>query len=83
MTVSNVGTAVTTVALPLVAVSTLHASAFEVSLLTAATYLAWAVIGLPAGVIVRRLPLRATQVAMDLVVRWPSGRSPSPGGSGS
>lgn len=67
MAVSNTGTAVTAVALPLVAVTTLDASAFEVSLLTAATYLAWAVIGLPAGVFVQRLPLRGTQVTMDLV----------------
>jgi MFS family permease len=67
MAVSNTGTAVTAVALPLVAVTTLDASAFEVSLLTAATYLAWAVIGLPAGVLVQRLPLRATQVAMDVI----------------
>lgn len=65
--VSNTGTAVTSVALPLVAVTTLEASAFEVSLLTAATYLAWALIGLPAGVIVGRLPLRGTQIAMDVV----------------
>ncbi len=67
MAVSQTGTAVTAVALPLVAVTTLHASAFEVSLLTAATYLAWALIGLPAGVLVARLPLRGTQVAMDLI----------------
>jgi MFS family permease len=67
MTVSNTGTAVTAVALPLVAVTTLDASAFEVSLLTAATYLAWAVVGLPAGVLVARLPLRGTQVTMDVV----------------
>ena len=67
MAVSNTGTAVTAVALPLVAVTTLDASAFEVSLLTAATYLAWAVIGLPAGVLVARLPLRGTQVTMDVV----------------
>lgn len=67
LAVSNTGTAVTAVALPLVAVTTLDASAFEVSLLTAATYLAWAVVGLPAGVLVQRLPLRATQVAMDVL----------------
>jgi MFS family permease len=67
MAVSQTGTAVTAVALPLVAVTTLSASAFEVSLLTTATYLAWAVISLPAGVIVRRLPLRATQIVMDLI----------------
>jgi MFS family permease len=67
MAVSQTGTAVTAVALPLVAVTTLDASALEVSLLTAATYLAWAVIGLPAGVLVQRLPLRGTQVTMDVV----------------
>jgi MFS family permease len=66
-TISNAGDAVTTVALPLVAVETLQASSLDVSLLTAARYLAWIVIGLPAGVIVQRLPLRGTQVAMDLV----------------
>ena len=66
-TISNAGDAVTTVALPLVAVETLRASSLDVSLLTAARYLAWIVIGLPAGVIVQRLPLRGTQVAMDLV----------------
>ncbi|MFI7674583.1 MFS transporter [Actinophytocola sp. NPDC049390] len=65
--VSQTGTAVTAVALPLVAVTTLDASAFEVSMLTVATYLAWAVVGLPAGVIVQRLPLRGTQVAMDVL----------------
>lgn len=66
-TISNAGDAVTTVALPLAAVVTLRASSFDVSLLTAARYLAWIVIGLPAGVIVHRLPLRGTQVAMDLI----------------
>ncbi|MGF1428211.1 MFS transporter [Kitasatospora sp. LaBMicrA B282] len=65
-TVSQVGDAVSTVALPLVAVVTLHATAFQVSLITAARYLAWLLIGLPAGVLVQRLPLRGTQVAMDL-----------------
>jgi len=67
MAVSQTGTAITAVALPLVAVTTLDASAFEVSLLTAAAYLAWAVIGLPAGVFTQRMPLRGTQVAMDAV----------------
>ena len=66
-TVSNVGDAVTTVALPLTAVTVLHASSFAVSSLTAATFAAWVLIGLPAGVVVHRLPLRATQVTMDLV----------------
>ncbi|MEU3420787.1 MULTISPECIES: MFS transporter [Streptomyces] len=66
-TASGVGDAVTTVALPLVAIETLHASAFEVSLLPAARFVAWLAIGLPAGVIVQRLPLRGTQIAMDLI----------------
>lgn len=66
-TISSVGDAITTVALPLVAVSVLHASSLEVSFLTAAQYAAWIAIGLPAGVIVQRLPLRGTQVAMDLL----------------
>lgn len=66
-TISSVGDAVTTIALPLVAVSLLHASSLQVSFLTAAQYAAWIAIGLPAGVIVQRLPLRGTQVAMDLI----------------
>ena len=66
-TVSNVGDAVTAVALPLTAVTVLHASSLEVSSLTAATFAAWVFIGLPAGVIVHRLPLRGTQVTMDLL----------------
>ncbi|MEU2878730.1 MFS transporter [Streptomyces sp. NPDC007070] len=65
-TASGIGDAVTAVALPLLAVLVLHASAFEVSLITAASYAAWLLIGLPAGVLVHRLPLRGTQVAMDL-----------------
>jgi MFS family permease len=66
-TVSSVGSAVSAVALPLVALTVLHASALEVGLLAAASYVAWLVIGLPAGVVVARLPLRRLQVAMDLV----------------
>jgi MFS family permease len=66
-TVSKVGDGVTTVALPLVAVKVLDASPLAVSLVAASQYAAWAVIGLPAGVIVGRLPMRETQVAMDLL----------------
>ncbi|MFF2079737.1 MFS transporter [Kitasatospora sp. NPDC058162] len=66
-TVSRLGDQVTTVALPLIAVVALHASALQVGLITGAAYVAWLVIGLPAGVLVQRLPLRGTQVAMDLI----------------
>lgn len=66
-TVSRTGSNITAVALPLVALSTLHASTFQVTLLAAASQAAWLFLGLPAGVIVQKLPLRGLQVAMDLV----------------
>ncbi|MFG3224532.1 MFS transporter [Kitasatospora sp. NPDC048194] len=66
-TVSRLGDQVTAVALPLIAVVTLHATALQVGLITGAAYVAWLLVGLPAGVLVRRLPLRGTQVAMDLL----------------
>jgi MFS family permease len=65
--ISRFGTAVTTVALPLAALGAAHASSFEVGVVAAAGYLGWLLIGLPAGVWVGRLPLRETQIAMDLV----------------
>lgn len=65
--ISRTGTAVSSVALPLTAVTVLHASAFQVSLIAAAEYAAWIVIGLPAGVVVARFPLRGVQVTMDAV----------------
>jgi MFS family permease len=65
--ISSIGDAVTAVALPLTAVELLRASSFEVSWLTAATYAAWILIGLPAGIITGRLPQRGAQVAMDLL----------------
>lgn len=65
-TTSQVGSAVGAVALPLTALTVLDASAFEMGLIAAASYVAWLVIGLPAGVIVQRLPLRGAQVGADL-----------------
>src|SRR5215831_2775921 len=64
--VSELGSAVTYVALPLVAVLVLNASAFEVGLVTAATSFAWLVVALPAGVWVDRLPRRALLVGTDM-----------------
>ncbi len=64
---SNLGSAVTSVALPLTAITVLGASALEMGLVAAAGYAAWLVIGLPAGVITQRLPLRGTQVTLDLI----------------
>lgn len=64
-TTSALGTNITRVALPLVAVVTLHATAFEVSLLTALVWLPWLVIGLPAGAWIDRLPRRPVMLICD------------------
>lgn len=64
---SSVGSAVGAIALSLTAVLTLHATAFEMGVIAAASYAAWLVIGLPAGVLTQRFPMRRLQVAMDLV----------------
>jgi len=65
--ITGIGSSVTGVALPLTAISVLHATAFEVSAVAAAGYVAWLLVGLPAGVISQRLPLRGVQVGMDLL----------------
>jgi MFS family permease len=66
-TTSQFGSAVTWVALPLIAVQSLHAGPFEVALLTAATWLPWLVIGLVAGAWVDRLPKRPLMLLCDVV----------------
>jgi hypothetical protein len=66
-TVSNAGTAVTALALPLVALTVLDATAFQAALLAAAGQISWLLLSLPAGVITQRVPLRRLQVALDLV----------------
>lgn len=57
-TTSRFGTAVSGVAIPLVAISVLDATTFQVGLLTAFAWLPWLVIGLPVGAWVDRLPRR-------------------------
>ncbi|MER7779169.1 MFS transporter [Streptomyces sp. NPDC096191] len=66
-TVSSAGTAVTALALPLVALSVLDATALQAALLAAAGQISWLLLSLPAGVIAQRLPLRRLQVTLDLV----------------
>ncbi|WP_051450188.1 MFS transporter [Actinospica robiniae] len=66
-TTSAMGSAITTVALPLVAVITLHASTLAVAALTAATWLPWLLIGLPAGALADRWPHRTTLLVCDVV----------------
>ncbi|SDK88489.1 Predicted arabinose efflux permease, MFS family [Nonomuraea maritima] len=64
-TASQVGTQVLVLALPLVAVSALHASEFEVGLLAACQTLAFVLIGLPAGAVVDRMRKRVVMVVAD------------------
>lgn len=65
--ISDTGTAVTAVVLPLVAIVYLHASAFEVGALAAAQRLPWLLIGLLAGVWVDRSPRRTLMLCSDAV----------------
>jgi MFS family permease len=65
-TVSEMGSAVTTLALPLTAVVVLRASTFQVGALTAATYAAFALIALPAGAIVDRRAKRWLMIWCDV-----------------
>jgi MFS family permease len=62
---SQFGTQVSAVAIPLLAVLTLHASAFEVGLINAASTLAFALIGLPAGAWLDRGRRRRVLVLSD------------------
>jgi MFS family permease len=64
---SAVGTSISSIALPLVAVVSLQASAFQVSALTAAAWLPWLMIGLPAGSWVDRLPRRPVMQVCNIV----------------
>jgi len=64
-TVSEMGSAVTQLALPLTAVIVLRASTFQVGALTAASYAAFALIALPAGAIVDRRAKRRLMIWCD------------------
>jgi MFS family permease len=65
-TVSAVGTQVSMVALPLIAVLGLHAGPLELGILAALETIPYLVLSLPAGVIVDRMNRRATMIACDL-----------------
>ena len=66
-TVSEFGSQVTVLALPLAAVLVLHASTFQVGLLTTAGMAAFLLIGLPAGVWVDRMRRRSVMIVSDVV----------------
>jgi MFS family permease len=70
-TANRFGSAVTGLAMPLIAVTTLHATTFQVALLGAAGWLPWLLIGLPAGVWVdrlRRRPIMLVAAAASLLL---------------
>ena len=64
--VSQLGSQVSQLALPLVAISVLHASAFAVALLGTFDMLPFLLFALPAGVWVDRLPRRPILVVADV-----------------
>ena len=65
-TVSQMGSAITLLALPLTAVVVLRASTFQVGLLSSASTAAFALIALPAGAIVDRHAKRPLMIWCDL-----------------
>ncbi|MEV4246761.1 MFS transporter [Streptosporangium canum] len=67
-TVSEMGSQVTVLALPLVAVVVLEASAFQVGLLAAAETSAYLLVALPAGAIVDRIAKRPLMIWCNLAL---------------
>jgi MFS family permease len=65
-TVSELGSQVSLLAIPLLAVRTLHATTFQVGLLTAAETAAFLIVGLPAGVWIDRIRRHWVMIAADL-----------------
>jgi MFS family permease len=64
---SQVGTMVSHLALPLLAATALHATPWQMGLLVAAERAGFLLVGLPAGVLVDRLPRRPVMITADLV----------------
>jgi MFS family permease len=64
-TISQLGTQVSVLAIPLAAILVLHASAFEVASLNTVDFLPFLLFSLPAGVLVDRLRRRPILVAAD------------------
>jgi MFS family permease len=64
--VSRLGSQVSLLALPLAAITVLHASTFEVGLLSTVEFAPFVLVGLPAGVWVDRMRRRPVLIAGDL-----------------
>lgn len=80
--ISELGSSVTTVALPLIAVVLLHASTFEVGLLSAAVTVPFLVIALPAGLVVDRVTKRWLMIGCDAIRMLAIGSVPAAGAFG-
>ena len=65
-TISQFGSSISQLALPIIAVRLLHASAFEVAALGTVEFLPFLLFTLPAGVWVDRLPRRAVLIVGDV-----------------
>jgi MFS family permease len=63
--ISEIGSAVTIVALPLAAVVLLNATTFQVGLLSAATTVCFLLVALPAGLVVDRIAKRRLMIVCD------------------
>ncbi|MFF1945970.1 MFS transporter [Rhodococcus qingshengii] len=61
--ISGIGNGITTVVLPILALTNLNATNFEVGLLAAAVWLPWLIVGLPAGAWIDRLRRRPIMIA--------------------
>ncbi|WP_329130507.1 MFS transporter [Streptomyces sp. NBC_00670] len=66
-TVSGLGSSITVVSVPLIAVVTLHADSTAVGLLAGAVWVPWLLVGLPVGAWVDRVRKRPLMIACDLV----------------
>ena len=66
-TVSQFGSTISQLALPLVAILSVHASTFEVGLLITAQMTAFLVVGLPAGAWVDRMRIRTVLIVNDVL----------------
>src|SRR5215211_7672078 len=65
-TISQFGSQITALALPLVALLVLDVSAFQVAVLTAVEWLPWLLVSLPAGAWVDRMRRRPVLILADL-----------------
>jgi len=65
--ISQLGTQFTQLAIPVIAVTLLHATEFQVGVLTAAETAAFLVVGLPAGAWIDRMRKRRVMIAADLI----------------